>query len=124
MPEIRKRSRAPLERDIQAEVRLALGALPWVVLWRNAQASGRIDGRWVQGGLGEGSADLVGLVGPQGRFFALELKRPRGGVVSAEQRAWMAIVNRLGGYAAVCRSAAEAVRHAEAAARGETAPAL
>ena len=66
-------------------------------------------------GLAPGSADLVGLL--NGRFFALEVKTPTGRL-RPEQKLWMELVRRAGGFAAVARSVDEA-RSAVAAARAE-----
>ncbi len=75
-----------------------------LVLWRNN--TGVRGG--VRFGLCPGSADLVGVLAPTGRFFALEVKDP-GGKVSEEQSKWMRDVNELGGYADVVRSVDDAV---------------
>jgi hypothetical protein len=73
-------------------------------------------------GLGKGGADLVGWVQlPSGhaRVFCIEVKRPKGGVVSPEQIAWLTSINKNGGAGAVCRSAVEAVEFAKRARAGE-----
>ena len=68
-------------------------------------------------GLCKGSSDLIGLrsleitpelVGQRiAQFVALEVKTPHGNV-SPEQRAFLRLVEKLGGVAAVCRSVNEA----------------
>ncbi len=58
-------------------------------------------------GLGVGSADLVGLIVGTGQFFAVEVKT-LSGRVSADQRAWLETINRLGGVAEVIRTVGEA----------------
>jgi hypothetical protein len=77
----------------------------------------------VKYGLGVGSADLVGWVeladSGLARFFAIEVKREKGGRISDEQRLWIANVNKHRGAAAVARSADAAVRFAERARNGE-----
>lgn len=113
------------ERDIQTAVRLAVGRLPGVVLWRNnvgvsERWNGRAPERIVYG-LAPGSADLVGLVMREdgfGRFIALEVKTPAGRI-SPEQKLWHDLVNRLGGYAAVVRSVEEAITAVELARNGD-----
>ena len=112
MPEIVKRSSrasAPLEKERQQEIRLALGAEADLVLWRNAIHHGEDwdprTGRasFIKAGLGVGSADLVGVLRMPsgiGRFFALEIKRV-GQKPSPEQLQWAALVRRLGGFVAV-----------------------
>jgi hypothetical protein len=97
------------ESVIQDAIRVALGTEPGVVLWRNNCGTAE---HWtpkgvqrVRYGLAPGSADLVGLVG--GRFVALEVKAPKGRVTE-EQREWLALVRRFGGFAAVVHSVDEA----------------
>lgn len=71
------------------------------------------DGSAVKYGLGEGTSDLVGfrsltvteeMVGRTiAQFVAVEVKTPTG-KVSEMQRAFLALVQRMGGYAVVARS--------------------
>ena len=101
------------EHEIQQRIRLACGHGP-VRLWRN-NSGALVDqqGRLVRFGLCKGSSDLIGLrsvvitpdqVGQRlAQFVALEIKTARG-VVSPEQRAFLALVEQLGGLAAICRS--------------------
>ena len=101
------------EHEIQQRIRLACGRGP-VRLWRN-NSGALVDqqGRLVRFGLCKGSSDLIGLrslvitpdqVGERlAQFVALEIKTARG-VVSPEQRAFLALVEQLGGLAAICRS--------------------
>jgi hypothetical protein len=101
------------EQEIQQRIRLACGHGP-VRLWRN-NSGALVDqqGRLVRFGLCKGSSDLIGLrsvvVSPEmvgqrlAQFVALEIKTARG-VVSPEQRAFLELVEQLGGMAAVCRS--------------------
>jgi hypothetical protein len=108
---------SPSEHEIQQRIRLACGRGP-VRLWRN-NTGALVDhqGRFVRFGLCKGSSDLIGLralevtpemVGQQiAQFVALEIKTPQG-VVSPEQRAFLTLVQQLGGVAAVCRSIEEA----------------
>lgn len=106
-----------LERDIQHEVRLALGAQIGCAFFRNnvgqaefVSPQGQVSR--VKYGLSEGSSDLIGLVSvvimPEmvgkviGRFAALELKAP--GAKTARERLekqtmFRELVNRYGGYA-------------------------
>lgn len=124
MPPIVRATPDPKESLVQERIRLALSRQGLVVVWRNAQLAMPVAGGFARGGLGTGSADLVGFVraeGPaRGRFFALEVKRPRVGRVSDEQAAWIRLVNAGGGYACVARSPEEAEEHAARAARGES----
>jgi hypothetical protein len=101
------------EHEIQQRIRLACGHGP-VRLWRNnTGAMADQQGRFVRFGLCKGSSDLIGLrsvvVSPEmvgqrlAQFVALEIKTARG-VISSEQRAFLELVEQLGGVAAVCRS--------------------
>lgn len=95
------------ERDIQHDIRLAVGSMPGVVLWRNQAGAAQTPGGWVRYGLCPGSADLIGIVAPHGRFLALEVKGPHGRA-SAEQVMFLALVERMGGVGEVVRSVEEA----------------
>lgn len=59
-------------------------------------------------GLAPGSADLVGILAPRGRLFALEIKRP-GEEVRPEQARWLDLVRSFGGFGAVVSSPQEAL---------------
>ena len=108
------------EADIQDAIRLALGAEPDVVLWRNN--TGLADhgprGR-VRYGLAQGSADLVGILAPRGRWLALEVKADRGRV-TPEQRAFLTLVRSHGGFAAIVRSVDDAREAIARARNGES----
>ena len=107
----------PSEHEIQQRIRLACGRGP-VRLWRN-NTGALVDkqGRFVRFGLCKGSSDLIGLrsvvVTPEmvgqriAQFVALEIKTA-GGVVSSEQKAFLQLVQQLGGLGAVCRSIEQA----------------
>ena len=104
---------SPSEHEIQQRIRLACGRGP-VRLWRNNTGAlvGQ-QGRFVRFGLCKGSSDLIGLrsleitpelVGQRlAQFVALEVKTGSG-TVSPEQRAFLQLVQQLGGVGAVCRS--------------------
>jgi hypothetical protein len=108
---------SPSEHEIQQRIRLACGRRA-VRLWRN-NTGALVDqqGRFVRFGLCKGSSDLIGLrsleitpemVGQRvAQFVALEVKTASG-VVSSEQRAFLRLVQQLGGVAAVCRSIEQA----------------
>jgi penicillin-binding protein-related factor A (putative recombinase) len=53
-----------------------------------------------------GTADIIGVY--DGRFFAMEVKRSRGGIVSEEQKAFIEKVELKGGKAGVVRSVEDA----------------
>lgn len=107
------------EGALQDAIRLALACEPGLVLWRNncgvAEHYGRRGITHTRYGLAPGSADLVGIL--DGRFFALEVKTAKGRL-SPDQKLWLALVQRTGGFAAVARSVDEA-KAAVAAARAE-----
>jgi len=96
------------EGTILRSIRLALGREPDLVLWR-LSAGITVDvatGRRYRAGLVPGAADLVGILAPAGRWFALEVKSARGRV-SSEQRRWGELVQRMGGFWCVVRSVDE-----------------
>jgi hypothetical protein len=75
------------------------------VLWRNNTGVAEHRGARVRYGLAVGSADLIGCL--DGRFVALEVKAATGRA-SPEQRQWLDLVRRNGGFACVVRSVDEA----------------
>lgn len=111
------------ESVLQAEIRLALGRDPTLVLWRNTVGmSTHTDPRTNRTtsqrfGLAVGSADLVGILAPAGRFVALEVKTATGRV-RPEQAQWLALVRTRGGFAAVVRSVPDALAAIERARAG------
>lgn len=98
------------ESDILASIRLSLGRLPNVLLFRN-NVGGLYDktGRFVRYGLGVGSPDLIGFTVRDDRaiFTAIEVKAETG-VVSPEQKNFIALVRKHGGIAGVARSVEQA----------------
>jgi hypothetical protein len=103
----RRRSRAigkakpaiapPLERDVLRVVLLALRLhLKVSFVWRaNTAAMPTADGkRFIRSGF-PGCSDILGML-KSGRFLAVEVKRPGGGL-SQEQHAFLAKVQRGGG---------------------------
>ena len=95
------------EAEIQRAVRLAVGQLPDVCIWRNTVGGGHIDGRYQRWGLADGSADLIGI-GPGGKFLALEIKSLTGRL-TLQQKLFLDLVTARGGIAAVVRSPEEAL---------------
>jgi len=102
-------------------IRLALGTLPGLRLFRNnvGMLPDR-EGRPVRFGLHPGSSDLIGwrsititpdMVGKQVAVFtALEVKAPGGTHrVTAEQRHFLDTVEAAGGFAGVARSPEQAL---------------
>lgn len=123
------RSRRPKgrsEADRLASIRLALGLEVDLVLWRNGVAGVesydhvRGGARHHHAGLPRGSSDLIGVLAPAGRLFCLEVKTDTGRLTD-EQRAFLALVQRMGGFAAVVRDEDEARAALERARRGSNA---
>lgn len=103
------------ETAIQKAIRVAVNASGRAIVWRNN--TGVDVSRGVRYGLGNGSADLVGMLVPSGRFLALEVKTPIG-TMSKDQLLWHDVVHKRGGFAACVRSAAEALDAVERAWKG------
>ena len=93
------------EASLLHSIRLALGDDPRVVLWRTTPVAP--DPSQPRRGLPPGWPDLCGVVAPSGRWLAIEVKSPRGRV-APEQAAWGALLTRMGGVYAVCRSVEDA----------------
>jgi hypothetical protein len=71
--------------------------------WNNPSGATRIaPDRWLHFGK-KGSADIIGLIPPDGQFLAVETKTP-GGRLSPEQRQFLADIKALGGLAIVAKS--------------------
>lgn len=123
---------SPIEADIQADIRLALGRMPFVRLFRNNRGlawMGKVVERYgstvvianarpVEFGLTDGASDLLGLtrvtVTPDmvgqtlAVFTAAEVKRPKVAVPDHQQK-FIDFVNGFGGIAGVVRSPDDAV---------------
>lgn len=118
------------ETDLQQRIRLAVGTLPDLRLWRNN--SGKLPdprtGRWVQFGVASpGGSDLIGyrtvtitpdMVGHQiAVFTAIEIKTATGRPTPAQQH-FIDHIRKAGGIAAIVRSTADALRIATEPFRG------
>lgn len=101
-PTVKKKP--PLESDIKAKIRAAViaeGVLCWVH---------NVDNRLMHTGLGLGTADLICVVPPYGRFAAIEVKRPsRAAKPSPAQEKWLAVVRKFGGVSGVAKNVDEAL---------------
>jgi len=116
-------SESTRQRDIRARLELE----PDLELFVNRMGAVRKRGHLIQFGLRSkrhptGSNDLVGILGPDGRWFMLETKTP-GGKTSkdraAKQAAARATVRGHGGFAAIVHDADEAMQALERARKGE-----
>jgi hypothetical protein len=100
------------EGPIQAAVRAALTQTGNLLLWRNQVGAWTVgtgaNRRHISYGLGIGSADLIGILKPTGRFISFEVKS-ESGKVTKEQLLWHAAVRAAGGFVAVVRTPAEAL---------------
>jgi hypothetical protein len=110
------------ETAIQQHIRLALGKLRHVRMFRNncGKLPDPRTGRWIEFGVGNpGGGDLLGwrtvtvtpeMVGQQvAQFVSLEVKTATGRV-RPEQERWRQVVQQAGGVAAVVRSVEDAER--------------
>jgi hypothetical protein len=141
-PAPRPKTSAEIGTDLVNDVRLALGQEPDLVLWRSSVAGVEVwdektgRSRWQHAGLPKGSADLVGILrvrvavlrsgnGPEptpviadfGRWFCLEIKAP-GVQPRRDQREWLELVQKFGGFAWVVHSVDEARAALDRARRG------
>lgn len=90
------------ESQLQDRIRLALGRVDGLCLWRNNIGVAEMRGYKVRFGVGgPGGADLLGLY--RGRFVAVEVKTETGRQ-SEEQRVFQKLVEKLGGIYVVLRS--------------------
>lgn len=96
------------EKGLMTRIRVALAAMPGVLVWRNNVGVDADHG--VRYGLGVGSADLVGIVMVRGHgvFAGWEVKVP-GRKLREEQRRWIDTVRRFGGIAGRVESPEEAI---------------
>lgn len=95
------------ESELQDKIRLALGRVPGLCLWRNNIGVAERNGYKIRFGVGgPGGADLIGLY--QGKFLAVEIKTPIGRQ-TPEQKLFEQLVSNLGGTYLVLRSVEEAL---------------
>lgn len=95
------------ETELLTQVLRALAVEPGLVVWRNNTGQARVHGSHVRYGLGNGSADIVGVLKPWGRFIALECKTDKG-KASLDQFTWRNRVEEHGGVYGLVRSVEEA----------------
>lgn len=101
------------ESQLQDGIRLALGQMPDVTLWRNNVGHAVMKGgaRVTFGVGGPGGSDLIGMF--RGRFLAVEIKTPRGRQ-SPEQRQFQLLVESKNGIYLMPRSVQHAIDMLEA----------
>ena len=100
-----------LERDIKAAILLALGRRPDVLAWNHPTGLARSltpPYQPVTYGL-VGSADIIGVLGPDGRAIAVEVKTATGRQ-SEQQRKFEAAFRRCGGLYILARSVDDALK--------------
>ncbi len=96
-----------LERNIQAEIMLALSKAGCLVWRNNTGALQDKTGRLVRYGLCKGASDIIGVC-PDGRFLAVEVKTTKGRLTEDQER-FIAAVRRSGGRAGVARCVDDAL---------------
>ncbi len=94
-----------LEQPIKLRIRDALidaGVLCWIH---------NVDNRNLSTGLGLGTADIICVVPPSGRFLGIEVKRPKyePSDVSHKQRCWLAVVRQFGGCSGIATDVQQAL---------------
>ena len=109
------------ETKLQQEIRLALGTIPSLRLFRNqvGQLPDPRTGRYVQFGLAKGSSDLIGfktikitpeMIGQEvAQFVSIEIKTERGKLTEVQQN-WLQKVHDSGGIVGVARSIQDALK--------------
>ena len=109
------------ETTLQQEIRLALGQLPDLRMFRNqvGQLPDLRTGRPVQFGLAKGSSDLIGfktievtpdMIGQRlAVFTSIEVKTAKG-KLTPMQHNWLSCVRKAGGITGVARSVKDAIQ--------------
>ena len=109
------------ETKLQQEIRLALGTIPSLRLFRNqvGQLPDPRTGRYVQFGLAKGSSDLVGfktikitpeMIGQDlAVFTSIEVKTAKGRLTPMQHN-WLSCVRKAGGITGVARSVQDAIQ--------------
>ena len=109
------------ETKLQQEIRLALGTIPSLRLFRNqvGQLPDPRTGRCVQFGLAKGSSDLIGfktvkitpeMIGKEiAQFVSIEIKTERGKLTEVQEN-WLQKVKSSGGIVGVARTVKDALQ--------------
>lgn len=112
-----KKPRKATETDLVNEIRVVLGKLPYVTVWRNNVGMLKdAKGRPVRYGLCVGSSDLIGIVhnhAGRGIFIAIEVKLP-GKSPTEDQDRFIRAVGKMGASATWVTSVEEAVQFVQA----------
>lgn len=95
------------EKDIKASILSYLKACG-IEAWNNHRGAGKMtNGGFVRWGGRKGSSDILGVM-RGGRFLAIETKRKGGSYgTTADQDAFISMINDMGGVAFVARSVNE-----------------
>ncbi len=98
-----KKPKQELEQPIKLRIRDAIVAAGCIAKVHN------VDNRKMSTGLGPGTSDLICIVPPFGRFLAIEVKRPKVGILSDDQRSFLSAVRKFGGVSGVATNVEEAL---------------
>lgn len=96
------------ESKILQEIRLSLSKAGCTMFRNNTGKLQDARGRWVTFGLHTGSSDLIGYRNKDGKFVAIEVKRP-GKNATAEQHNFIQQVKANNGLAGVAHNTMEAL---------------
>jgi len=104
------------EQQLQREILLALGRLPWLRIWRNNTGVAVTRGRVVRfGKVGQG--DITGIMLPSGRRVEIEVKAGKN-KQSPHQVRFQQMIEKYGGLYILARSVSDAMNALQAA-RGQ-----
>jgi hypothetical protein len=88
--------------ELVDNILLEFGSGHGLRIWKNATGVAEQDGRKIRFGL-KGSADILGIIGGQGKFLAIEVKTGRGRQTK-EQKAFQKMIENHGGLYILARS--------------------
>lgn len=96
------------EHEIQQLIMLAIGSRPGIRIWRNQTGALKDErGHLIRFGL-VGSADILGIMSPGGRFLAIEVKTHTGRQTE-QQASFQRMIESHGGLYVLARSVQDAV---------------
>ncbi len=99
------------------DTRIALGKIPDLTIWQNSRVHFHNGKPIAKPGLGTGSSDLIAILSPSGRILALEAKTGDA-TTTKEQKQFLNLIRKRGGFAAVFHSVEEAEQAVNRARRG------